>query len=94
MRDYVGVLSSEPATSSSSLSPASAPSADPDCPSIAVSFDGQYNRPVYHGFDGKATSVSEPVVEQETDLNLLVSYSVVSKKDGSYPVEKVSRFCC
>ena len=61
-----------------------------DCPSVAVSFDGQYNRPVYHGFDGKASSVSEPVLEEETGMNLLVGYSVVSKKDGSYDPDKVS----
>ena len=61
-----------------------------DCPSVAVSFDGQYNRPVYHGFDGKASSVSEPVLEEETGMNLLVGYAVVSKKDGSYEPDKVS----
>ena len=81
--------SASAATASASTTTASA-STDQNCPSIAVSFDGQYNRPVYHGYDGKATSVSEPVLEQETDLNLLVAYSVVSKKDGSYEQEKVS----
>ena len=101
VQDYVGALSSEPVSKLSastsavagSTTAASAPArpSDENCPSIAVSFDGQYNRPVYHGFDGKATSVSEPVVEQETDMNLLVAYSVVSKKDGSYGQEKVSQ---
>lgn len=62
---------------------------NPDCPSASVSLDGQYNKPVYHGYDGKATSVSEPVIENETDLNLLVSHAVVSKWDGSYSQEKV-----
>ena len=62
---------------------------NPDCPSASVSLDGQFNKPVYHGYDGKATSVSEPVIENETDLNLLVSHAVVSKWDGSYSQEKV-----
>ena len=62
---------------------------NPECPSASVSLDGQFNRPVYHGYDGRATSVSEPVIENETDLNLLVSHAVVSKWDGSYPPEQV-----
>ena len=77
LRDFVSVTSSESPT----------PSA---CPSVAVSFDGQFNKPVYHGFDGKATSVSQPVMEEETNLHLLVGHSIVSKKDGSYAQEKVS----
>ena len=76
VRDYVGVLSQQ--------------SSQDSCPSVCVSFDGQFNRPTYHGFDGKATSVSEPVIEHETNLNLLVGHAVVSKKDGSYAGEKVS----
>ena len=60
-----------------------------DCPSASVSLDGQFNRPVYHGWDGKSTSVSEPVIENETELNLLVSHAVVSKLDGSYSLDKV-----
>ena len=62
---------------------------DPDCPSASVSLDGQFNRPIYHGYDGKSTSVSEPVIENETNLNLLVSHAVVSKLDGTYEKEKV-----
>lgn len=62
---------------------------DPDCPSASVSLDGQFNRPVYHSYDGKSTSVSEPVIENETDMNLLISHSVISKLDGSYPQDKV-----
>ena len=62
---------------------------DPDCPSASVSLDGQFNRPIYHGYDGKSTSVSEPVIENETNLNLLVSHVVVSKLDGTYEKEKV-----
>ena len=61
-------------------------------PAIPVAFDGQYDRPLYHGYDGHSSSVSEPVLEAHTGLNLLVSHSVVSKLDGSYDVEKV-RFC-
>lgn len=62
---------------------------DSDCPSASVSLDGQFNRPVYHGWDGKSTSVSEPVIENETEMNLLVSHAVVSKLDGSYSQDKV-----
>ena len=58
-------------------------------PSIRVAFDGQYDKPLYHGYDGKSTSVSEPVLEAETGLNLLVSHAVVSKSDGTYDREKV-----
>ena len=62
---------------------------DPNCPSISVSMDGQFNRPVYHGHDGRSTTLSEPVLENETQMNLMVSHAVVSKLDGSYPVDKV-----
>ena len=77
VRDYVTMTSETPV--------------DKECPAVSVSFDGQYNRPVYHGFNGTATSLSEPVLEEETNLHLMVAHSIVSKKDGSYPVEKVSR---
>lgn len=60
-----------------------------DCPAVSVSLDGQYNRPVYHSYDGKSTSCSEPVIENETDLNLLVSHAVISKHDGTYEKSKV-----
>ena len=58
-------------------------------PAIPVAFDGQYDRPLYHGYDGHSSSVSEPVLEAQTGLNLLVSHAVVSKLDGSYEAEKV-----
>ena len=58
-------------------------------PAVAVAFDGQYDRPIYHNYDGKSSSVSEPVLEAETGLNLLVSHAVLSKLDGSYDKEKV-----
>ena len=58
-------------------------------PAIPVAFDGQYDRPLYHGYDGHSSSVSEPVLEAHTGLNLLVSHAVVSKLDGSYEAEKV-----
>lgn len=58
-------------------------------PSVRVAFDGQYDKPLYHGYDGKSTSVSEPVLEAETGMNLLISHSVVSKSDGTYDKEKV-----
>ena len=57
-------------------------------PAVAVSFDGQYDKPLFHGYDGKSSSVSEPVLEGETGLNLLVSHAVVSKLDGSYQKNK------
>ena len=57
---------------------------------VTLSSDGQYNRPTFHGYDGKATSVSQPFLEEETDLHLLNAYVVVSKKDGSYPKDKVT----
>lgn len=60
-----------------------------ECPAVSVSLDGQYNRPVYHSYDGKSTSCSEPVVENETNLNLLVSHAVISKHDGTYDKTKV-----
>ena len=63
---------------------------DEACPSASVSLDGQYNRPVFHGWDGKSTTVSEPVMENETGLNLLVSHAVKSKLDGTYDANKVS----
>ena len=66
---------------------------DDQCPSVSVSLDGQYNRPVFHSYDGKSTSVSEPVIENETEMNLLVSHSVVSKHDGTYDKEKVAMEC-
>ena len=75
VRDYVTMTSKEPI--------------DRDCPAVSVSFDGQYNQPVFHGFNGTSTSLSEPVLEEETNLHLMVAHAVVSKKDGSYPVEKV-----
>lgn len=56
---------------------------------VTLSSDGQYNRPTFHGYDGKATSVSQPILEEETDLHLLCGHAVVSKKDGSYPKDKV-----
>ena len=62
---------------------------NPDCPSGKVAIDGQFNRPVYHSYDGKSTSVSEPVIEQETGLNKLVGHAVISKLDGSYEKDKV-----
>ena len=62
---------------------------DAACPSASVSLDGQFNRPVYHGYDGKSTTVSEPVLENETGLNLLVSHAVTSKLDGTYDANKV-----
>ena len=83
LRDYVDVV-----TASGSLTSEE----KEDCPSVAVSLDGQYNRPCYHGFNGQATSVSEPVMEEETNTHLLVAHTIVSKKDGSYPVDKV-RMC-
>ena len=58
-------------------------------PAVAVAFDGQYDRPIYHNYDGKSSSVSEPVLEAETGFNLLVSHAVLSKLDGSYDKEKV-----
>ena len=58
-------------------------------PAVAVALDGQYDKPIYHNYDGKSSSVSEPVLEAETGLNLLVSHAVVSKLDGSYDKEKV-----
>ena len=61
-----------------------------ECPSASVSLDGQYNRPIYHNYNGKATSVSEPVLENETAQNLMVSFAVASKLDGSYDVDKVN----
>lgn len=77
VRDYVNMTSETPV--------------DTDCPAVSVSFDGQYNTPVFHGFNGTATSLSEPVLEEETNMHLMVAHSVVSKKDGSYPVNKVGR---
>ena len=65
---------------------------DAACPSASVSLDGQFNRPVYHGWDGKSTTVSEPVLENETGLNLLVSHAVKSKLDGTYDNNKVVTF--
>ena len=62
---------------------------DAACPSASVSLDGQFNRPVYHGYDGKSTTVSEPVLENETGLNLLVAHAVKSKLDGTYEEHKV-----
>ena len=62
---------------------------DTACPSASVSLDGQFNRPVYHGWDGKSTTVSEPVMENETGLNLVVSHAVKSKLDGTYDNNKV-----
>ena len=62
--------------------------ADP-VPSVAVAFDGQYDVPLYHGYDGKSNSVSEPVLEAETGLNLMISHAIVSKLDGSYEKDKV-----
>ena len=59
-------------------------------PSVSVALDGQFNRPVYHGYDGRSTSVSEPVIENETGLNLLVSHAVVSKLDNTYAHDKVT----
>lgn len=61
-----------------------------ECPSASVSLDGQFNRPVYHGYNGQSTFVSEPVLENETSQNLMVSYAVASKLDGSYDVNKVN----
>ena len=58
-------------------------------PAVAVSFDGQYDKPLFHGYDGKSSSVSEPVLEGETGMNLLVSHAVLSKLDGSYQKNKV-----
>ena len=66
------------------------PAATDPVPAIAVAFDGQYDKPLYHGYDGRSSSVSEPVVEVETGMNLLVSHAVVSKLDGSYDKNKVS----
>lgn len=62
---------------------------DPKRPGCGVAVDGQFNRPIYHGYDGKSSSVSEPVLETETGLNMMVGHAVKSKWDGSYPVEKV-----
>ena len=62
---------------------------NPACPSGKVAIDGQFNRPVYHSYDGKSTSVSEPVIEQETGLNKLVGHAVISKLVGSYAKDKV-----
>ena len=59
-------------------------------PAVAVAFDGQYDRPLYHGYDGQSSSVSEPVIEAETGLNLLVSHAVTSKLDGTYDKNKVN----
>ena len=59
-------------------------------PAVAVAFDGQYDKPLYHGYDGHSSSVSEPVLEAETGLNLLVSHAVISKLDGSYEMNKVN----
>lgn len=58
-------------------------------PAVAVAFDGQYDVPLYHGYDGKSNSVSEPVLEAETGMNLMISHAVVSKLDGSYEKDKV-----
>ena len=59
-------------------------------PAVAVAFDGQYDRPLYHGYDGQSSSVSEPVIEAETGLNLLISHAVTSKLDGTYDKNKVN----
>lgn len=64
------------------------PTAGP-VPAVAVAFDGQYDVPLYHGYDGKSNSVSEPVLEAETGMNLMVSHAVVSKLDGTYEKDKV-----
>ena len=60
-------------------------------PATKVAHDGQYDKPVFHGYDGHSTSVSLPVLEAETGLNLMVSHAVMSKADGSYEKDAVSR---
>ena len=62
---------------------------DPSCPGAGVKHDGQFDQPIYHGYDGKSASCSLPVMESETGMNLLVGHAIKSKLDGSYPVEKV-----
>merc|ERR1712035_25576 len=44
------------------------------------------------GYDGQSSSVSEPVIEAETGLNLLISHAVASKFDGSYNKDAVNMF--
>ena len=65
------------------------------CPDIPVELDGQYDVQTHHGHDGKSSSVSEPVLEAKTGLDLLISHAVVSKHDGTYEKDKVRRksFC-
>ena len=63
-----------------------------EVPAVAVALDGQYDRPLYHGYDGQSSSVSEPVIEAETGLNLLISHAVASKLDGSYNKDAVNMF--
>ena len=62
---------------------------DPSCPGAGMKLDGQYDVPIHHGYDGKSSSCSLPVLESETGLNMLVGHAVKSKLDGSYPKEKV-----
>lgn len=64
-------------------------------PGVGVTGDGQYDERSYHGYDGKSKSVSEPILEVETGLDLLVGHAVVSKLDGTYEKEKVClKFVC
>ena len=61
------------------------------CPGIPVELDGQYDVQSHHGHDGQSSSVSEPVLEAKTGLDLLVSHAVISKFDGTYEKDKVRR---
>ena len=60
-----------------------------DCPDPSIQLDGEFDKRVYRTYDGKASTVSEPVIENETGLAKLVAHAVVSKLDGSYPKDKV-----
>ena len=64
-----------------------------DRPGVGVTGDGQYDERSYHGYDGTSKSVSEPILEVETGMDLLVSHAVVSKLDGSYEKDKVRLQC-
>ena len=84
IRDYVEVTSLQPDPSSET-----AIENKTKGPKVTLSSDGRFDQPVFHGYNGKAACVSQPFLEEETDLHLLAGYAVVSKRDGSYHPDKV-----
>ena len=84
LRDYVEVTSPQPDPSSES-----ALENKTKGPKVTLSSDGRFDQPVFHGYNGKAACVSQPFLEEETNLHLLSGYAVVSKRDGSYQSDKV-----